>query len=447
MLRRLVISCVVVCAVAVMVGTAGPAAALGYAHPNVVSANPVDYTPHVKNGTVRAVAVVGTRVYVGGTFTTVVNAGTSSQLLRNYLFAFDRDTGRVLSYAPSLDGVVETIAPAPDGASIIIGGQFRTVQGTAQRGLAMLTPDGTRVASFAARTNGYVNKVLVRGGRLVAGGRFGTANGVARANLAAFDATTGVLDTNFSIGVTEGRTKSDGTVTPPLVYEMDADASGSRLVVIGNFRKVAGQLRQQIAMIDLSGNTLSGWYTNRYPNDVGGSLGFQCYQVLDTQMRDVEFSPDGGYFVVVTTGGAPDRNTGSLCDTAARWETTPKLSLNGEKETWYNCTGGDTLYSVAVTAQADSTGLNGGAVYVGGHQRWLDNCGGRDSAIPGSFAANGIGAVDANTGKAIRAWNPGRTRGVGAEELVAHAEGLYIGSDTEQLGGEYHARLGLFPLT
>ena len=110
--------------------------------------------------------------------------------------------------------------------------------------------------------------------------------------------------------------------------------------------------------------------------------------------------------------------------------------MTGAVETWKNCTGGDTLYSVATT---------GWAVYVGGHQRWLDNCGGRDNAVPGSFAADGIGAIDPGTGLAIRSWNPGRSRGVGAEELLANAEGLYIGSDTTSLGGEYHARLGLFP--
>ncbi|CAN5614040.1 hypothetical protein BH24ACT5_BH24ACT5_24880 [soil metagenome] len=441
MFRRLIIASAAVCALAA--STVSPAMALGYAHGKVVSADPVDFTPHVQDGTVLAVAVVADRVYVGGTFTTVVNAGTSTKLVRNYLFAFDRATGRVLDFAPSLDGAVETIAPAPDGASIIIGGRFKTVQGTAQRSLAMLAPNGTRVSSFAARTNGYVKKIVVRGNRLFAGGRFSTANGVARANLAAFDATAGKLDTLFTIDVSEGRTKSNGTVTKPSVYELDADADGSRLVVIGNFRQVAAQQRMQVAMIDLTNSTLSSWYTTRYPNDVSGSLGYQCSQVFDTQMRDVEFSPDGSYFVVVTTGGAPDRNTKSLCDTAARWETTAKLAV-GEKETWYNCTGGDTLLSVAVTARAGLT--SDGAVYVGGHQRWLDNCGGRDNAVPGSFAADGIGAIDANTGKAIRDWNPGRTRGVGAEELVADAEGLYIGSDTEELGGEYHARLGLFPL-
>jgi hypothetical protein len=157
-------------------------------------------------------------------------------------------------------------------------------------------------------------------------------------------------------------------------------------------------------------------------------------------MRDVEFAPDGTYFVIVTTGGAPDKNATSLCDTASRWDTT---TTAGATERWRNCTGGDTLYSVAITAQP---GGSGGAVYVGGHQRWLDNCGGRGTAQPGSFTAEGIGALNANTGMAIRTWNPGRTRGVGAEELVANTEGLYIGSDTESLGGEFHGRLGLFPL-
>jgi hypothetical protein len=54
--------------------------------------------------------------------------------------------------------------------------------------------------------------------------------------------------------------------------------------------------------------------------------------------------------------------------------------------------------------------------------------------------------LNPETGLAIRSWNPGRTRGVGAEELVADADGLYVGSDTIRLGGEYHARLGRFPL-
>ncbi len=414
------------------------AGAVGTAQPSVVSANPVDTTPHALNGSVLAIAAVGSRVYVGGTFTTVVNAGTSAQLPRNYLFAFDRSTGRVVTtYTPAVNGAIESIAAAPDGTSIIIGGRFTTVNGVAQRGLAMLDVNGGRVAAFAGRTNGYVLKVLVRGTRLIAAGRFSAVNGVSRSNLAALNATTGALDTAFTIGATQGRTRSNGTTPAAFVNEMDANAAGTRLVIIGNFRMVGGQARQQIAMIDLTGRTVTAWFTNRFPNDVSGAQAYRCGQSFDTQMRDVEFSPDGAYFVVVTTGGAPDRNVSSLCDTASRWETGAAPGASGAVETWKNCTGGDTLYSVATS---------GVAVYVGGHQRWLDNCGGRDNATPGSFAAAGIGALNPSTGLAIRSWNPGRTRGVGAEELVTATDGLYVGSDTESLGGEYHARLGRFPL-
>ena len=267
------------------------------------------------------------------------------------------------------------------------------MNGANQRSLAMLTPTGSRVTTFTAKTNGYVTKIVVRGARLFAGGRYSTANAVARNNLAAFNATSGALDTAFTIGATEGRVKSNGTVTKPAVVELDANAAGTRLVVIGNFRQVGGQARMQVAMIDLTSNTVAPWSTTRFPNGPAGSAtAYQCGQSFETSMRDVEFSPDGTYFVLVLTGGAGDRNAVSLCDTATRWETN---GSSGARETWRNCTGGDTLYSVAVTAQP---GGGGGAVYVGGHQRWLDNCGGRDSAQPGSFAAEGIGALDANDG-------------------------------------------------
>ena len=86
--------------------------------------------------------------------------------------------------------------------------------------------------------------------------------------------------------------------------------------------------------------------------------------------RGVDFSPDGSYFVVVTSGG-PNGTVG-LCDAAARFETA-NVSATAAP-TWINWTGGDSLYSVAAT---------GAAVYVGGHQRWLDNPFGQNSAGPG----------------------------------------------------------------
>ena len=95
----------------------------------------------------------------------------------------------------------------------------------------------------------------------------------------------------------------------------------------------------------------------------------------------MDFSPDGSYFVIVSTGGP--NGTNGICDAAARFETANVSST--VEPTWINWTGGDSLWSVAVT---------GAAVYVGGHQRWLDNPFGLDSAGPGAVSRPGIGAID-----------------------------------------------------
>jgi hypothetical protein len=154
---------------------------------------------------------------------------------------------------------------------------------------------------------------------------------------------------------------------------------------------------------------------------------------FDTYLRQVKFSPDGSYFVVAATGRASSPVT--LCDSAARFETGGSGRHN---PTWVQRTGGDSLYAVAVT---------GTAVYLGGHQRYFDNPRGTDAKGPGPGAVSrpGIGAVSPTTGRAL-SWNPTRSRGVGVRCLIPLHNGLLVGSDTDQLGHEYHGRLGLFPL-
>ena len=75
----------------------------------------------------------------------------------------------------------------------------------------------------------------------------------------------------------------------------------------------------------------------------------------------------------------------------------------------------------------------------------MDNPHGNESAGPGAVSRPGIAAIDPVTGRAST-WNPTRSRGIGVRTLVATPRGLLVGSDTEQLGHEYHGRLGLFPL-
>jgi hypothetical protein len=418
-MRRRVLS-VAVAAAAVTAGSAVPAADAAIQQSAVVSANPVNWTPNVLDGTVRAIAVVGKTVVVAGNFEQVKEAGSSTTIARHNIFSFDSATGKVdTKFVPKVDGTVYALQ-AGDSGSVYVAGSFTNTNGVGLGGLTKLsTTDGKAVQGFNARVgHGLVFDMIRRGSHVYIGGEFTTIAGKAHAPLARVDATTGKADPSLNLSVTTPR---QGALK---IFKMAVNPTDTRLVIDGTFTKVAGQRRYQIAMINTTGTpALNTWSTERYATP--------CSSSFDTYMRGIDFAPDGSYFVVVTTG-AP-HGTSQLCDSAARWES---KSGAGQNPTWVNWTGGDTLLSVSVT---------GKAIYVGGHQRWQDNPQGHDSAGPGAVSRPGIAALNPTGGKAL-SWNPTRTRGHGVETLIATSSGLYVGSDTDQLGHEYHGRIGMFPL-
>ncbi|MFI7283376.1 hypothetical protein ACIBOV_24240 [Micromonospora chersina] len=405
-----------------------PALAVNATHTTVVGTNPVDWTPHALDGTVYRILQIGNRVYLAGSFTTVRNAGQTAQLAMPRLVALDATTGRIdTTFRPVVNGTVKALAASPDGRSLYIGGAFTTVNGVAAPRVARVdAATGARVAGFApAALNNQVNDMRLVGNRLILGGAFQTVGGVTRRALAALNATTGAADASVNLRIEGARKTTSGATSPVKIEALDVSADGRRLVFVGNFSSVAGVARHQLAVANLSdtGATLSGWSTLRYQP--------QCAASMPTYLRGVDISPDGTWFVAVTTGAA---FPGTLCDAASRFEF--GAEAGGKQPTWVNYTGGDTLLSVAIT---------GAAVYVGGHQRWLDNPYGRDSAGAGAVSRPGIGAIHPTTGKAL-AWNPTKDRGVGTAELYATDRGLWVGSDTVTVAGEYHARVAFLPL-
>jgi len=417
-MRRRLIAAATVAAAAV--ACAHPAAA-DLAHSTVVSPNPVDYTPHVLDGTVWSMAVVGDTVVVGGIFTKVTDAARRTTFARKNIFAFGLKDGAIRGFAPKVDGAVYGLAAGTDG-SVYAGGAFKTVNGIGQRGITKLTMGGQRVSAFGAKIAwGDVRSVQVRGSRLYAAGTFQVMSGVRRAGLARLSAATGTVDTGFDTKL------SAPGLARTRVEHFDISPDGRKLVAVGALLRASGQDRTQLAMFDVAGPSaqLTSWYTDAYKP--------QCMKGFDTYLRQVKFSPDGSYFVVAATGraSAADR----LCDSAARFEAG---GAGRHNPTWVQRTGGDSLYAVAVT---------GSAVYLGGHQRYLDNPLGSDAKGPGpgAVARVGIGAVSPTTGRSL-SWNPSRKRGVGVRVFVALPQGLLVGSDTDQLGKEYHGRVGLFPI-
>lgn len=413
--RRLIGVAAVVAAV--LVGIL-PASA-DQAQPRVVSERPAGWTPHILDGTVHAITTVGNTVVVGGTFTEATDASREFRFDRRYLLAFSAQDGRLSRFEARLDGPVYSLAPGPDG-TVYVGGSFHTVNGAPQRGVTQLRLDtGERVSRFQATTNwGTVRTIASRGKWVYVGGTFTAVSGVPRAGLARLDATSGAVDGGFDARLTFSR----GRVS---VRELSLAPDGRRLVAIGGFSHSHGLRRPQVVMLDTGDSEapLSGWYTDAYEKT--------CARQFQTYVRGVDFAPDGSYFVVVTTGGRTDPD--ELCNTAARFEAT---GTGRHRPSWVNHTGGNSLYSVAIT---------GPAVYVGGHEQWHDNPHGNKSAGPGAVPREGIAALHPGTGRALP-WNPGRARGVGVQSFHATPTGLFVGSDTTRLGGVYRGRIGMFPL-
>src|SRR5579875_681594 len=417
-----------------------PSVAGTVAQPTLVNTVPAANTPDVDDGIVYALAKVGHWIVVGGSFTQVTPHGGTTQA-RSGVFAFDARTGAVAAaFAPSVAGTVRALAPGPTAGTVFVGGKFDTVDGVADKGLALLNiSDGTRVAGFTPPAmDGQVYGMASAGGRLWVVGSFTTLAGTTRDGLATLNPQTGAVQPYVTVALT-GHHNYNGSGAEGAVggRAVAVDAAVGRAVVVGNFKDADGALHDQIVVLDLGANSAQvdpNWNTAAFTAACAATH-------FDSYVRDVDISPDGTWFAVADTGaGGITYNTDgtrSLCDGAARF---PLTTTGADvKPTWVDWTGNDSLWSVSVT---------GTAVYVGGHQRWENNPQGVDDARAGAVPRPGIAALSPSSGLPM-AWNPGRNpRGQGAYALLATRAGLYVGSDTEWIGNRTYLRkrLAFFPL-
>ena len=394
---------------------------------------PAAFTPGANNGQILSTTQVGNTMVVSGSFTSVSPANSSTTMTRNRVFAFDASTGAISSgFAPVVNGNVETVLPGPVANTVYIGGNFTSVNGTAVNRLALLSlTNGARVTGFNVGTgfNAPVEDLEISGGRLFVGGFFNKAQGQTRTGLATLNPTTGALDGYLNIALAGTHNNSgSGRVERTGVLNFDVSPDGSQMVAIGNFRTAGGLPRVQITKISLGAGAAS-------VDPSFNTTGYEplCYSfAYDTTVRQTSYDPTGAYFVVTATGGG----NGTLCDTTTRWETSATGS--DVQPSWIAYAGGDSIMGLAVTDKA---------IFIGGHQRWMNNRLGNDAPGPGAVPRPGLAALDPVTGVPL-AWNPGRNpRGAGAYSLFATDAGIWVGSDTEWIGNRQYRRkrIAFFP--
>lgn len=172
---------------------------------------------------------------VGGDF---VQAGATVQ---THLLRLKPDLTLDENWAVELDGPTSFAIEVGTGpASVILGGSFQRVDGIAHARIVRLAPDSTPVHAWnpqvASTGGGTVNSLHVDGGKLFIGGQFDRVNGQARNDLAKLDLATGALDPTWSAN-------TDGNV-----LSIVGDGAGS-LFVGGEFQAVDGVARSRLVKI------------------------------------------------------------------------------------------------------------------------------------------------------------------------------------------------------
>lgn len=145
------------------------------------------------NGTVFAVAMGTDVVYAGGDFTSVT--GTNGTFARSRLAAINLTTGAVTTFRADASARVRALALS--GTSLFVGGDFTTIGGASRARLAEVNAATGAVASFRRDASSSVRALAVSSDRLYVGGQFTSIGGVSQPRVASITLPGRTVETAF----------------------------------------------------------------------------------------------------------------------------------------------------------------------------------------------------------------------------------------------------------
>ena len=385
---------------------------------------------------VSALAVVGDRLYVGGSF-----ASIGGQRRRN-LGVISVTGGEPVGWDPRPSGQVRSLAAAGDG--VLVGGAFSGLDSRPRGGLAAIALDGATLLPFAPNPSLYgyaagMEAIAVQGDAVFAAGDFDWIGGRRGRSLARLDARTGWAARRFDADVSaprRGQTRAARASVHALAVH------GRRLYVGGNFARIGGRRRHNLAALDTSTGRAKNWRADANGHVRALAIEGQTLYVagdftrLDGLRRRHVAAIDLPSGRVTAWRPNPDGRVRALAFAEGTVYLGGDFSrVAGQRRTGLaavNATDGATRpWRADANRAVHAVAVVDASLYAGGDF----------TSVNGAPRAK-VAAVDARTG-ALSTWNPGSNGRVSA--LLTTPAGLVAAGSFTSLGGTNQTGLGIFP--
>ncbi len=330
------------------------------------------------NGVGYATLVVGSTVYVGGSFTSVTNPNGSTRVNRANVAAFDLTTGALkTAFRADTNGTIRALAY--DGKNLYLGGAFTAVNGSGRSRIAAVDPVSGAVRTWWNATASWtVNSLAVQSGRLYLAGSFSWLNGVARSRIGAVNLSNGSL-TSFAPAAND-------TVT-----SIAAAPNGTDVYIGGYYTSVNGVSASRLTKLTTWGRVVP-----------------MTWQYLDGLALDLEVSSDSSR-LAVGVGGV------------------------GNRSAWYSTSNGTRYWQQRCDGDAQAVHVIGTQLFSGFHE----GCNGDKVTRVTSHATS--------TGVRDTAFQPRFDRFWGVRDIAGTTSALVIAGDFTNISGRAVQGFAIFP--
>jgi trimeric autotransporter adhesin len=381
------------------------------------------------NDSVNSVLLAGTTLYAGGEFTSV------GGLNRNRIAALDRQSGLAVdTWNADANGTVFTLTTAPDG--LYAGGQFTEIRSVERRGVARLdSATGTptawapSVSSLATEFTAVVFAVLPSSAEVVVAGNFASLGGFLRQRLAALNLTSGVA-TEWNPGANRE------------VYALAV--SDTQVYAGGAFTNLGGSSRLRLGAVDRNTGVATGFVTDVTATANGGVFVLQLegddlyvgglFTKVNGQNREniARVDPTSGALDAPWNPVAKGAVDALLMSDAGLWAAGDFTSIGGSNRVSLallstTAPGRATAFNARADERVRTLALKDGVLYAGGD---FNNIGG--------LGRRRLAALDPTTGAAAPTWNPDiggrgqfRVRTLSRSSRILYVGGLYTAAGSE----------------